>query len=140
MYARLTIAAIAAMIGVGATAQAQPMTAQKVFYGAGPSYAGAPFLLNGANVNCRVFNFGTTNVTISQRQIFTSSGVAVKIAGNSCGVLKPGKSCAFYSNNSADNVAYSCRLTGSGTSVNISGVVEIQDESSNILAVLPLTK
>ena len=141
MYARLAVAAVAALIGLGGNARAeQPSVAQTVRYGGGPAYGGFA-VTGGALVACRVFNFGATAVTISVRQIFANTGDPVTINSDTCNVsLLPGKSCAYASQYSTSQLAYSCRLVARSTAVNISGVVEIQSLHGDILAALPLTK
>ena len=64
---RLSVAAVAVLIALGGTAEADVLTA-------GPVYAG-PGQLN-RRVFCWLFNTGTTNATISSRKIWSSIKVA----------------------------------------------------------------
>jgi len=141
MDRRLTVVAIAALIGLSGIARAQESSVtQAVRYGGGPAYGGYA-VTGSALAVCRVFNFGATAVTITVRQIFTNAGDLVAINSDTCNVaVLPGKSCAYSSQYSMSQVAYSCRLVARSTAVNISGVVEIQSLHGEILAALPLTK
>ena len=106
--------------------------------GAGPAYGG-PGSVGGA-VTCRIFNFGTSTVSITTRQIFTNTNVSIPLASDTCNVaLGVAKYCAFTARITG-NLAYSCRVIAVGTETHISGVAEIQLPNGSISTTLPLSK
>lgn len=129
---RLTVlpfAAAAALFGFCATAQADILAG-------GPAYGGPASI--GGSVTCRLFNYGAFSVTVSNRQIWTNTGVSVAPTSDSCNVALPvGKSCA-YSAAIAGNLAYSCRAIVQGIEPRVSGVAEIQAPDHSILSAVPL--
>lgn len=108
-------------------------TAQSEIYAAGPTYGGNVAGLIGGTVTCRVFNYGLSSVSISQRQIWTNTYVLVAPASDTCNVaLPPNKYCAFGAT-IAGNFAYSCRLVAAGVDAKLSGVAEIMSSSGAIM-------
>ena len=128
---RLTFAVLATLIGLCGAAQAEIL-------GAGPAYGGSPSV--GGRVACRIFNFGTTPVSITTRQIFTNTNVSIVPATDTCNVaLGVAQYCAFEAPITG-NFAYSCRVVAQGTTTNISGVAEIKLLNGTISTTLPLQK
>lgn len=130
---RLTFAVLTTLIGLCGAAQADILAA-------GPAYGGN----FGGNVTCRIFNFGTSTVSITTRQIWANTNVLIAPASDTCNVaLLPLKYCAFTAP-SAGNLAYSCRVVAVAgaydKNVNISGVAEIQLSNGTISTTLPLQK
>jgi hypothetical protein len=128
MHIRRTLV-LATLICLGGAAQAAD-------FGGGPAYGGRNSV--GGSVTCRVFNFGTTAVSISFRQIFDNTGAMVTLTSDSCNVsLGPTKSCS-YSAPISGNLAFSCRLRTVGTGTGISGLIEIQSVGNTVLTTVPL--
>ena len=137
MYVRLTFAVLATLIGLCGAAQADILSA-------GPAYGGFPSI--GGSVTCRIFNFGTSTVSLPTLQIWTNTNVSLVIppANDSCSVpLAPQKTCA-YSASPTSNLAYSCRVVAVAgaydKNVNISGVIEIQTSAHSVVTTVPLSK
>ncbi|WP_133717204.1 MULTISPECIES: hypothetical protein [Methylocaldum] len=131
MNVRLTFAALAALIGFCGTAQAE------IFAG-GPAYGGPGSV--GGNISCRIFNYGLSPVTITQRQIFTNTNETVAPSSDTCDAeLQPATYCAFVAPIQG-NLAYSCWLTATGTDTRLSGVAEIQASDFSVLNAVPIQK
>jgi hypothetical protein len=136
MNVRLTLVALATLIGLSGAAHAD-------IFGAGPVYGG-PGSVNG-RINCRIFNFGSYPVTIPLVQIWTNTNVLVTPASNTCTTsstnpaLAPGRYCAVTALITG-NLAYSCRVVASGFETRLSGAAEIQAPNFSVLNVLPLQK
>lgn len=135
MYVRLTFAVLATLIGLCGAAQADILAA-------GPAYGG--FSSIGGSITCRIFNFGTSTVSISARQIFTNTNVSITPTADTCNVsLAPTRTCA-YSASPTSNLAYSCRVVAVAGAydklVNISGVIEIQTSGHEVVTTVPLSK
>jgi hypothetical protein len=133
MHIRLGLVVIAlavlATIGLCETAQAE-------MFAAGPVYGGPASV--GGTFTCRLFNFGAFSVTVTNRQIWDNTGVAVAPTADTCNVaLVVGKTCA-YSTPIAGNLAYSCRAIVQGIQPEVSGVGEVQAPNHSILNALPL--
>jgi hypothetical protein len=129
---RLTIAAAAMLIALGRTAEADILTA-------GPAYAG-PGQLNG-RVFCWLFNTGTTSVTISNREIWSSIKLPASIAlsGDSCKpVLAPGRSCQFFAGTGTGT--YTCRAITNGVENDIVGTMQMYNSSDVLLVTIPMAK
>jgi hypothetical protein len=132
LYKWLTLTTLATVIGLGGAAQAET-------YGGGPIFApvGAAF------VACRVFNFGTTPVTVPTSQIFNTAGTAIPLMGNTCAgaTLALGQSCDFFGAAATPN-QYSCRAIVAGENADdVSGAVEIANANfAATLNLLPLLK
>ena len=125
---RRGVAAVAALIALGGTAEADILSA-------GPGYGG-PEQVNG-KVVCWLFNAGSTNVTIPTRQIFHSRLGSATLAGDTCTVaLAPQKTCSYYATAVAGT--YTCRVVTSGTEENISGSMEIYTPADYPLVSLPM--
>jgi hypothetical protein len=127
----LSIAAIAAVIALGGTAEAgETLTA-------GPSYGGAEQLTNGALVVCHLFNTGSTTAVISTRQLFNSSRGLVTPVGNTCtSALAPQKSCDYYAKTGPGT--YTCRVVV--TEGSLAGTMEIYSSTDQLLVSVPMTK
>jgi len=133
MHIRLGLAVIAlavlATIGLCGTAEAEILAAGPVY--GGPASVGGTF-------TCRIFNFGAFSVVVTNRQIWSNTGVSVAPTSDTCNVaLAVGKSCA-YSAPIAGNLAYSCRVIVQGIEPEVSGVAEVQAPNNSILNALPL--
>lgn len=126
MHTRLIIASLIILSGFHETARSE-------IYAAGPTYGGNVAGLIGGTVTCRVFNYGLSNVTISQRQIWTNTNALVAPTTDTCNVaLPPNKYCAFGASITG-NLAYSCRLVAAGVDAKLSGVTEIMSSSGAIM-------
>jgi hypothetical protein len=113
--------------------------AQAEIFASGPVYGGQSGPIGGG-ISCRIFNYGLSTVSISQRQIFTNTNIAVALTSDTCNVaLAPNRYCAFTAS-IAGNLAYSCRLVASGTDPKLSGAAEVSSPSSVILNTLPIQK
>jgi hypothetical protein len=127
----LSVAAVAALIALGGTAEAgETLTA-------GPTYGGAEQLVNGALVVCQLFNTGSTTAVISSRQIFNSSRGLIAAVGNTCtSALLPLKSCEYYAKTGPGT--YTCRaVINEGT---LTGTMEIYSSTDQLLVSVPMTK
>jgi len=139
LYKRLAVTTLTALIGLGGAAQAD-------IHAAGPVFGGTTQTV----LSCRVFNFGTVAVSITNRQIYDSLGNLVTVApsNDTCvaPLAGPGGSCA-YAAVITGNQPYSCRvIDGSPTPTNLSGAAEVSTStvtstgtSTEVLTVLPLT-
>ena len=132
MRARLVLATAIILVAMAPGVRAE-------MFGAGPVYGGPVSV--GGSVTCRVFNFGTSSVSIPTRQIFTNTNSLVSILGDSCSVpLGAAHTCAF-TGAITGNFAFSCRLIATGTDdTRLSGMAEIQNSTHNVLNSVPLTK
>lgn len=131
MHKPLALAAFAAAVGLGGSAQAEMLSG-------GPVYGG-PASISGT-VTCRVFNFGAFPVTISLRQIWNNAGGLAALNSDSCGVsLGVTKTCQF-SAPITGNFAFSCRIFERGDDGNVSGVAEIQAPNHSVLNTVPLQR
>ena len=127
----LSVAAIAALVALGGSAEAGEVLT------AGPSYGGAGQLTNGALVVCHLFNTGNGTATISYRQIFNSSRGSITPVGNTCiSGLPPQKSCDYYAKAGAGT--YTCRAVIADGYV--TGTMEIYDASVQLLVSVPMSK
>jgi hypothetical protein len=129
----LSIAAAIALIALGGTARAAILTA-------GPAYGG-PGLVN-MRVDCRLFNTGTTEVTISSREIWSNSTPVGQLRNTCAGALAPGKSCVFFLEiqgpTTGDRTDYTCRAVTNGIDNNVSGTIQIY--TKQVLATMPMRK
>lgn len=131
MRLRLSLTALATLIGLGGAAQAE-------IYASGPAYGGGASI--GGTVTCRIINVGLTTVTITSRQIIDNTSSQVPPAADNCNVaLAPGKNCSYLAV-IGGNLAYSCRITATGVDVRLSGVTEIQSPAHAVLNAIPLQK
>jgi hypothetical protein len=129
---RLSVAAVAVLIALGGTAEADVLTA-------GPVYAGSG-QLNG-RVFCWLFNTGTTNATISSREIWSSIKLPASVAltGDSCNtVLMPGRSCQFFAGTGTGT--YTCRANTNGIDNRISGTMQLYNSADVLLVTIPMAK
>jgi hypothetical protein len=130
LYKRLALTTLSALIGLGGAAQADT-------HAAGPVFGGS----TQTAIVCRVFNFGSTAVSITNRLIYDSTGTTVNLTlGDSCvAPLVSGGSCS-YGASITNSQAYSCRVVDSlgTTPTNLSGAAETSS-ASGVLTVLPLT-
>jgi hypothetical protein len=129
MYKRLTLTALATLIGLGGAAQADMLAS-------GQAYGGVSSI-NGT-VTCRIFNFGLTPVTITARQIWTNTSASITPTSDTCNVPLASTHACAYAQSPTSNLAYSCRIIAAGTEVNVSGVTEIQNPSHDVLSVVPM--
>lgn len=131
MYRCILFTAIAALIGLGTGAKADP-------FAGGPVYGGLSSI--GGTITCRVFNAGVGSLSLTTRQIFANTGSAVALSSDSCGVgILPGGTCAF-SAPITGNLAYSCRMYETSVDGGVRGVAEVQSSSHAVLNSIPLTK
>ena len=131
LHKTIALAAFAAAVGLGGTAQAEMMSG-------GPVYGG-PASITGT-VTCRVFNFGVFPVSITLRQIWNNAGGLSALNSDSCGAsLASTKTCQF-SAPITGNFAYSCRIFESGNDGNVTGVAEIQASNHSVLNTVPLQR
>jgi hypothetical protein len=100
---------------------------------AGAGYGGS----NQAAAVCYVFNAGSTDVTILAARIFKQTGGTITLASNDCNILSPGETCGI-GGNIANNIAHSCKITTSGSVLNVSGSLEFRSGSGVILNSLVL--
>ncbi|MBK8816788.1 MAG: hypothetical protein IPN42_15345 [Methylococcaceae bacterium] len=64
-------------------------------------------------------------MSINQRQIITNTNATMTLSSDTCNVvLAPNKYCAFVAA-SAGNLAYTCRVVGTGADPKLTGVAEI---------------
>jgi hypothetical protein len=107
----------------------------------GPVYGGAGSV--GGFINCRMFNAGTSTITVKTREIFTNTNVAVAFTSDTCrSALGPQKYCAFIGSISG-NFAFSCRAVITapiGKVVNARGVAEVQNTGFVVLNALPMSR
>jgi hypothetical protein len=92
-------------------------------------------------VVCWLFNTGTTNATISRREIWNSIKVPASVAltGDSCNtVLMPGKSCQFFAGTGAGT--YTCRANTNGIDNHISGTMQLYNSADALLVTIPMAK
>jgi hypothetical protein len=133
---RLSVAAIAALIALGGTAEAGILTA-------GPAYGGAGGI--SGKVVCWLFNTGNTTVTVSSRQIFSTDGgftnLPVSVTSDGCkNPLGAEKGCQFSASASASAVAYTCRAVISGVEENVGGTMQILSPTSQLMLTIPMKK
>jgi hypothetical protein len=130
LYKRLALTTLSALIGLGGAAQAD-------IHAAGPVYGGTTQTV----ISCRVFNFGTVAVSITNRLIYDGSGNPVTVTPPNDTCLAPlavGGSCVYVAAITG-NQAYSCRVIDtSSTPTNLSGAAEASSPTE-VLTVLPLT-
>ena len=127
----LGVAAIAALIALGGSAEAGEVLT------AGPSYGGAGQLTNGALVVCHLFNTGNGTATISYRQIFNSSKGLIALVGNTCiSALPAQKSCDFYARTGPGT--YTCRAVV--TEGAVTGTLAIYSADDHLLVSVPMSK
>jgi hypothetical protein len=128
-----SVAAIAALIALGGTAEAGEILT------AGPAYGGDEQLASGSSVVCALFNTGSTPAVISLRQIINSKGggTAVTIVSSSCtSALLPEKTCDYFAHTSSGT--YTCRAVI--TEGNVTGTMAIYSASNHLLVSVPMTK
>ncbi len=126
MNIRLTQVALAGLIGLSGVAHADLLAGGPVYGGPGSA---------GGQITCRIFNYGVTAVSISTRQIWSNTNVAMPFVSDTCNVaLQPAQYCAFTAN-IPGNLAFSCRLVATGTDVKLSGVAEVKNSASTILSI-----
>jgi hypothetical protein len=133
---RRSIAAIVALVALGGTAQADILTA-------GPLYGGAG-QLNG-KVICWLFNTGSSTVTVSSRQIFSTDGgfTNLSVTPTSDGCRNPlgaEKGCQFSAPTGGATVAFTCRAVISGAEENVGGTMQILSPTSQLLVSIPIKK
>ncbi len=130
MYSRI-IALTGTLLAAGLAAADAKTLVSPPTYG-GRSQSGGGF------ANCRVFNGGPGLVSVTRRQILTSSNTLLTLTNDTCNAgVGPGGQCSF-GGSGAGNVAFSCRLDVSGSSVNlVRAAMEISNSSADILSVLP---
>jgi len=128
---RRSVAAIAALIALGGTAEAGEILT------AGPIYGGKDQLTNGALVVCQLFNTGNGNAVISYRQIFNSSKGLIALVGNTCiSALPAQKSCDFYARTGPGT--YTCRAVV--TEGAVTGTLAIYSADDHLLVSVPMSK
>jgi hypothetical protein len=133
---RRGVAAAVALIALCGTAQADILTA-------GPLYGGAG-QLNG-KVICWLFNTGSSTVTVSSRQIFSTDGgftnLSVTPTMDGCrNPLGAEKGCQFSAPTGAAAVAFTCRAVISGAEENVGGTMQILSPTSQLLVSTPIKK
>jgi hypothetical protein len=131
---RLSVAAMGTLIALGGTAEAGILTA-------GPAYGGARGI--SGKVVCWLFNTGSTTVTVSSRQIFSTDGgftnQSVSVSSDGCrNPLGADKGCQFSA--SASAVAYTCRAVISGVEENVGGAMQILSPTSQLILTIPMKK
>lgn len=125
------VAAIAALIALGGTARADILAS-------GPGDAG-PAQLSGVVV-CRLFNAGTSAVTISAREIWSSFTGKVAVSHDECtGSLAAQKFCQYFAT-AASRATYACRSVTGGADENIHGTMLIFSSTGQLLLSLPMEK
>ncbi len=89
-------------------------------------------------VVCQLFNFGFQPVNVAVRQIYDNAGNLNRLTADTCNVsLAATKSCSFYAP-VLGNLAYSCRVAISGIDAQVSGVIEVIDNTTKYQ--LPMTR
>jgi hypothetical protein len=119
MNLRLSVAAIAALVALGGAAEAD-------IFASAPGDGGAA--QETGTVHCRIFNGGSNAVSISSREIWTSSsgGFRFPAYGDTCQApLRPQNSCLYYGKYTRRGAAYASRAITGGAEENISGTMEI---------------
>jgi hypothetical protein len=81
------------------------------------------------SASCYVFNAGRNPVAVSMFLLNETGGSAGPFTRT---VVLPGRISAV-SNYITNNQAYSCRIIGTGASVNVRGVMDIRDVFNNVL-------
>jgi len=129
---RLSIAAAAALIALGGAAKAGILASA-------PGEAGPAQV--GAAVVCRLFNAGSSSVTVSSREIWSSFLTAkVAISHDECTrALGAQKFCQYFMS-PADRATYACRAVISGVEEDVRGTMLIFSSSGQLLLSLPMTK
>jgi hypothetical protein len=126
----VTIASIAVLLG-SASVEARTLAS-------GPNYGGST-VRNGGTVTCRLFNAGTTTVSVNNRRLITNTNSVVPLSSDSCGApLGPEENCAF-SAPITGNFAYSCLVNASGSTVSLlRGSIDVTNTLNSLLNSLPL--
>jgi hypothetical protein len=96
-------------------------------------------------VVCWLFNTGSTTVTVSSRQIFSTDGgftnQSVSVTSDGCrNPLGADKGCQFSASASASAVAYTCRAVISGVEENVGGTMQILSPTSQLILTIPMKK
>jgi hypothetical protein len=106
-----------------------------------PVYGGPTSV--GGFINCRLFNAGSSMLTIKSPQIFNNVNTVVSLNSNTCSTaLGPLKYCAYVGSISG-NFAFSCHAVIApprGKSVNVRGVAEVQNPGFAVMNALPMTR
>ena len=90
---------------------------------------------------CRLFNAGSSGVTITSREIWSSFLTAkVSLFHDECSrALAAQKFCQYFAT-PTDRATYVCRAVTGGTEENIRGTMLIFSTSGQLLLSLPMTK
>ena len=127
---RVALAAIAlgSLLGFATLAQAGILASP-------PVYGGAPGV--GGAFTCRIFNAGTTPVTITVRHVIIPPGIVIPLSSDTCNVpLGGGKYCAFASG--VANISYMCEAVTTVSAVNLRGIGEVQTSAHAIVTAEPM--
>ncbi len=121
---------LACALGVGLT---QAAVAGEVFAAGG--LHGGPAQVTAA---CKIFNGGSTAVTLSGSKIVTEYGGAILLYPATCnGSLAPGRTCVIFGG-ITDNRSYACRVVASPSKAALRGILEMRDDQQHVLAGIDL--
>jgi hypothetical protein len=131
---RLSIAAVAALISIGGTAEAGVLTA-------GPAYIS----VGGSNgrVVCWLFNTGTTPVTVFSRRIFAydsgNTNSLLPVTSDACeNPLGADRGCQFSASTGPFVGAYTCKAVVTGVEEDVSGTMQVMSPTGQVLLTVPL--
>lgn len=101
-----------------------------------PIYGGTPAI--GGEFTCRIFNSGTTPVTINARRILINPGLVIPLSLDTCNVpLGAGKYCLFFTTGVGNN-AYMCKATTVGSAAALRGLGEVQSSGHAVINTEPM--
>jgi hypothetical protein len=120
MYARAFV--------VAASLVTSTVSARADTFVAGPLYQGDPVFTNITKVTCRLFNYGTKDVTIKAARIYDNTGTNLPVSGSCTPTIGPKQSCGITANKTG-NFAHSCLIV-TGTIATLSGAFEAMDANA----------
>ena len=119
-----------AVLAVATLTAALTTSAQAEEFGAGSLFAGP----NQFRAVCYFFNQSAASVTLSQPQISSPDGTALRLVVNECPAqLTAGRSCGIAANIST-NLPYNCRVDALPVRTRLRGVFELRDRLGKTLA------
>jgi hypothetical protein len=133
MNGRLSIAAVAALIAFGGTAEARVLTA-------GPAFTNGS---SNGKVICWLFNTGSSTATVAARQVFFTDGDSsngqLTVSSDGCrNPLGVNRGCQFSASTGPFVNAYTCLAVVTGVEEDVSGAMQVMSSTGEVLLTVPL--
>jgi len=87
-----------------------------------------------AGLNCFFTNFGSTNVTVTAQEVFSTGSTTAIVTDPTCGngtAVAPNQTCIIYPQSFSPEAGYSCKVTFSTAATNVRGALQLFDSSEN---------